>query len=686
MWVEDKIHQNIIPEGGIYTTVSNVELYFAQVISYRADITPDYAKRPLYALQRLANDERVGQSTKWEIKDNARVKEALESQALRYKDRINKTVIDPHRNLPTNTLGAENSAKAMHYVASNADTCNWQNLGICWNGSEQMFLRNDSMRKFFLTDLLTLDTHGPRQTGDYDRHVLGMIYRRGTHKDHQGRQRIVGAWRHLKMIMDFTTMVAMSLFVRFCAGGLDFRCPEDPNEKPAWWSLKLVEGWTDATAAASAYEKVHTACDIDWSKQTHLRSSSTEYASAVGELTAEEIATMTKHGGSKTGVATLLKHYITELFAKVLRVMSGFEKDNKDYRVWRTRFNVDGFCAQFGKEPVDFIFPFYWHWKEQQEGEDGDHSNAADNFINMTLPFLAKVVLQDGVYWIQNFPNHPAVRLLLWQMQGTPYVQFAQNCREWARQQQQNLPVDQMAVLEATTRNTVHALSNQFSRVEQRQDDLFDLIERNEIKHQQEEIKRQQEEEAKEQRRQQEARDQEQRQQEFFTALLQRQQAPPPASSRSSPARRQPPPRQQQQQQQPPPPVPPPPRQQGVAASLPIPPIPHSLPNSLRDFMSEHYLYRLDDYTGHKDNRRGWDSKTRNRFSVRMYLYGKIYDKAMAQTRPGMLLKQRLFDAADALDMVRGNRSLKSLHDWYKSRDPNRKTRQRKTRGEEAED
>jgi hypothetical protein len=142
-------------------------------------------------------------------------------------------------------------------------------------------------------------------------------------------------------------MVTMSLFVCFCSGGggLDFRKPANLSEKPAWWSMKLVKGWNDAKAAASAYEKVHDACDICWSKQIHLRSSATKYVSAIGELTAEEIATMTKHGGSKSGTVTLLKHYMTELFAPVLRVTSGFGKDDKDYVVLQTHFNIDAFCA-----------------------------------------------------------------------------------------------------------------------------------------------------------------------------------------------------------------------------------------------------------------------------------------------------------------------------------------------------
>jgi hypothetical protein len=156
--------------------------------------------------------------------------------------------------------------------------------------------------------------------------------------------------------------------------------------------------------------------NICWSKQINPRSSITKYASA-GELTAKEIATMTKHGRSKSGTATLLKHYMTVLFSPVLQVTSCFgNKDDKDYIVLQTLFNINAFCAQYGDgmEPVDSIFPYYRLWKDQQEADDGNDSNAANNLISMTLPFFAKVVLQDGVYWMEMFPNHPAVKLLLW--------------------------------------------------------------------------------------------------------------------------------------------------------------------------------------------------------------------------------------------------------------------------------
>jgi hypothetical protein len=44
-WVELQVSRNIIPAGG-----ANVELYFAELIGYRADLTPQSAKWAMWAL------------------------------------------------------------------------------------------------------------------------------------------------------------------------------------------------------------------------------------------------------------------------------------------------------------------------------------------------------------------------------------------------------------------------------------------------------------------------------------------------------------------------------------------------------------------------------------------------------------------------------------------------------------
>jgi hypothetical protein len=273
-----------------------------------------------------------------------RIQEALDAQKRLYEARQRGINIDPHRNLPTNTLSDRDWGDCMEHVLEEGDDCNWQCFTMCFNGCEQMLCRFASMKKFLLCQLSTIDTNGPRHEGPFDREMLSLVYERGTvHKEQQVNTRVVGAWRHIYYVKCFTGSVAMSLFVRLYSGDLlDFRTTGVPNERPSWWDLLLIDGWAESAAARAAYTKVFDALGIRWSKCLHLRTAGVEHASAVGELAPEIIATMTKHGASRDGMANLLKHYVTELHPEVLRVMCGLRKDDLAYRVWRTQFDVDG--------------------------------------------------------------------------------------------------------------------------------------------------------------------------------------------------------------------------------------------------------------------------------------------------------------------------------------------------------
>jgi Centromere DNA-binding protein complex CBF3 subunit, domain 2 len=645
-WVDLQLANNAAPPltGGMYTTPGVVELYFAKVVGYRADVQPNTAKRTMYGLQKLADRERIGQAERWELKSSKRIQEALDAQKRLYETRQSGINIDPHHNLPTNTLSATDWGNCICHVLEDGDNCNWQAFTLCFNGSEQMMCRFASMKKFRLCELNTIDTHGPRHDGPFDREMLSLVYRKGSvHKENQSYTRVVGAWRHITYYKCFTGSVAMSLFVRLYNGELDFRTFGDPDpmdddedsERPPWWNLLLVEGWGDSSAARSAYSKVFEALGIRWSKCVHLRTASIEHASAVGELSPEIIATMTKHGASRDGMANLLKHYMTELHPELLRVTAGFDKDDRAYRVWRTQFDVDQWVRQVtapgdDREVVDVVFPHYRRWKEQQESEWGDKSEAAENFIKKTLPFLAKVVLQDGVYWIHDFPDHPVSRLLTFITANRniragrrphPYVQFGNRCREWAQQQQEHLPEDQLQQLHSATRNTVHVLANQVATLDGK------LVT---VDHKMEtllayEARRRQWEEEKERREERREAERLCQQRSFYASMCQQVIAhvaaapgrhhhqlprttippapppPPPCDPRPPPSRRSERARSPsarardvardaaQQQLRPPPSSLPPPPPPPACEQRPIPPIPNELPYTLHGLLNEHY-------------------------------------------------------------------------------------------------
>ena len=59
-----------------------------------------------------------------------------------------------------------------------------------------------------------------------------------------------------------------------------------------------------------------------------------------------------------------------------------------------------------------------------------DKGLAAKNFVNSLLPFLAEIVLQDGIYFTADFPDHPYSKILLQKMSADGYDQWASETRE----------------------------------------------------------------------------------------------------------------------------------------------------------------------------------------------------------------------------------------------------------------
>ena len=436
-WVDLQRANNIIPQAERYISRENVDLFFATVIAHRV-VTPQTARRTVNALQTFARDEYLGNQEPFMVEGSERVKEALEAQSQLYANHRNSLPLDPYHKLPTDMISRTERSLVVHTILQE-NRLNWKNMCISWTGCESMMVRHDSMRKFRLCDVVTNLTHAPSKEGPHDREMLNMVYRAGVvHKDRQKKKRIVGCYRHKDWELCFTTFVAASLFTRLYANadinfhsGTGNRAGDAP---PAWYELKLLEGWNTSSAAESAYKAILNYLDISWEKVCHLRKAGTEFASSEGELRGEEVTTMTKHAGGQNTSKRFSESYSTELYPPLLRVMSGSKKDG-EYSVARTKIAVDEYCNRHGRVAADLIFPGLQNWKDEQQAPTGDKSKAAANFLLVTLPFLAKVLIQDGIYWIENYPTHTVSRHLL-HVLPTDYPQWAATQRQWVRQQQ----------------------------------------------------------------------------------------------------------------------------------------------------------------------------------------------------------------------------------------------------------
>ena len=69
------------------------------------------------------------------------------------------------------------------------------------------------------------------------------------------------------------------------------------------------------------------------------------------------------------------------------------------------------------------LLPKYNTWVAQSAAQSGDKSNCAVNFLFKILPYLVTTVIQNGIYFIQDFPDHEFSKFLIFSIRE--YTQFA---------------------------------------------------------------------------------------------------------------------------------------------------------------------------------------------------------------------------------------------------------------------
>ena len=97
---------------------------------------------------------------------------------------------------------------------------------------------------------------------------------------------------------------------------------------------------------------------------------------------------------------------------QTMRVMAGFEL-NEAYVVCRTEIGLPGPPGSTPESLARLIFGQQYNiWKSQQQGRRGDKTECGEKFFSRLIPFLVEVLVQDGIYLILDFPNHPMSALL----------------------------------------------------------------------------------------------------------------------------------------------------------------------------------------------------------------------------------------------------------------------------------
>jgi hypothetical protein len=215
--------------------------------------------------------------------------------------------------------------------------------------------------------------------------------------------------------------LAMNLFVRLYADSeTHFFAPlSQPGEKekfPDWQKQMLIREWNSESAVSSAFDSLYDISGLSWSKKIHIRKNAMEHGSTRGELPTHQLSTMLKHKTNKNKIP----FYEMQLFPPVMRVMCGL-KQQGCYFCPRTRvfpFNELQGLRQNPNESLmgiatRLIFPKWPTWIQQRESRNGDQTKCLANFLYELLPWLTAIVIQDGIYWIVDFPSHEVSRLLL---------------------------------------------------------------------------------------------------------------------------------------------------------------------------------------------------------------------------------------------------------------------------------
>jgi hypothetical protein len=129
---------------------------------------------------------------------------------------------------------------------------------------------------------------------------------------------------------------------------------------------------------------------------THHRTHAVQLGGSEG-LAPWQLNTFTKHMLDKLNSA-----YQPEMNQETAKVMASFEKDEPYFH---------GSSNLQHPVPVptliDFLLPNYRRWKREANSLEGNKSSCCRKFLDEVIPYLVEVLVQDGIFLIRDFPNHP---------------------------------------------------------------------------------------------------------------------------------------------------------------------------------------------------------------------------------------------------------------------------------------
>jgi hypothetical protein len=423
-------------------------------------------------------------------------------------------------------------------------------------------------------------------------------------------------------------MIAASLACRLRDDThLHFRHTEG---NPDWYAYKLVS-WDSYDAHHKVYQRVYKGTNISWGKVTHLRKQGIDKAKR-GGASREDISQQTGHGKESIDVS-----YLPELPPDVMHVAAGLSLRHGEtmYFVSRVfiRFDDPDFPLVANKPNVSdaelagMIFLHYPRWL--REHESGLKWQCGTNFLEKLLPFLARVLVQDGVYWVEMDPQHEVSRLLI-SVFGERYLEWADKQRKAVREIENNATNKQIQALDAGAQAALSSVNSNIIPMKQ----AFEMLAA-EVRNLTRTVERNA-----------------QQQMQHDTLVMNqsiglRQNRPTTGATRERMVELCPP-----------------------ATSVPY--FKTDLPASMQILLEEHLQYKLEEFKG--VSKKGWTKGLPMALSRRSYLFRLIVAKAVTlRSGNDMAFKQQ--EAARQLDEERGTMSVSKFYETKKASDANRQKR-----------
>ena len=404
------IEKDIRGEGDFkYVHRGSVDQYFEEAVVLRT-FQKAGASRIVQSLQwfYLNLETPSGPLKVWSPK----VKEAINQQQENRKNTPNSSIRGcPHRGLKDVLSEADKKKIISHILRHRSD---WGSLNTSFTWGNQAAVRGASTRKCGFAELYMSVGFGPAKEGPRASTLLLVLRPGEMNKDRFTTARMVGCWRHREPLLCAVGHLSLHMINRLRLDSDIHFLHEELTEDADWWGTPLID-FDTLNDETGPMKEVYKATGVEGCKLTHNRTYAVQQAGSAG-LAPYQINSLTKHMIEK-----IHKSYLPELDKEACKVMAGFSKD-EGYFVEREHLELP--------MPIEtlivLLLPEYPNWLAQHESQDGDKSPCCRKFLYEVIPHMVRVIVQDGIYLVRDFPEHEMSNYL--KVRLSIYVCFCSNC------------------------------------------------------------------------------------------------------------------------------------------------------------------------------------------------------------------------------------------------------------------